>query len=262
MLDAAGTEPKAKDEVRGWIELHEQIKDDQRQGHRQNKSLTHMNQLSIVRNFATLRIKGMRRMAASEAVARQWHDGTGIHFAHRIRFLARHYQLFEQLPTERRGGDRGHSLLNKEDIQAAARAHLSSLPTGDVTPKRFHHALHERILPSLGWILGKPLSERTARRWLIKLGWRRTMLRKGVYMDGHERPDVVEYRKNDFLPLMALHEKNMVQWLANRTERVDPKLGPGDKRVIAVFQDESSFHVNEYKQIVWCAPFLFPGKLI
>jgi hypothetical protein len=101
MLDTTGTEPKAKDEVRGWIELCKQIKDDQRQGHRQNKSLTHMNQLSIVRNFATLRIKGMRRMAASEAVARQWHDGMGIHFAHWIQFLACHYQLFEQLPTER-----------------------------------------------------------------------------------------------------------------------------------------------------------------
>ena len=88
------------------------------------------------------------------------------------------------------------------------------------------------------------------------------MLRKGMYMDGHERPDVVEYWKNDFLPLMALHEKNMVQWLANRTKCIDPKLGPGNKRVIVVFQDESSFHINEYKQIMWCTLFLFPGKLI
>ncbi len=88
------------------------------------------------------------------------------------------------------------------------------------------------------------------------------MLRKGVYMDGYERPDVVEYWKNDFLPLMALHEKNMVQWLVNGTEHVDLKLGLGDKRVITVFQDESSFHINEYKQIVWCTLFLFPGKLI
>ena len=104
--------------------------------------------------------------------------------------------------------------------------------------------------------------ECTARQWLIKLGWQHTILRKGVYIDGYKRPDVVEYRRNDFLPLMALHEKNMVQWLANRTECVDPKLGLGDKRVIAVFQNESSFHVNEYKQIVWCTPFLFLEKLI
>ena len=78
-------------------------------------------------------------------------------------------------------------------------------------------------------------------------------------MDGHERPDVVEYWKNKFLPLMALHEKNMVQWVTNGSNsselvRIDPKLGPDDKRVIVVFQDESSFHVNEYKQTLWCAP--------
>jgi hypothetical protein len=256
MLDAAGTEPKAKDEVRGWEELREQIKDDQRKGHREHKPLTHMNQLAVLRNFATLRIKGLRRIAASEEIARQWHEGKGIHFARRIRFVARHYQLFEQLPAEKRGGDRGRSLLDDEEIQAGAMAHLSSLPTGEVTPKRFHHALHERILPSLGWMLGKPLSERTARRWLIKLGWRRTTLRKGVYMDGHERPDVVQYRVNTFLPLMALHEKRMVEWIANGSEleRVEPKLGPDERRVIAVFQDESAFHVNEYKAEAWCAP--------
>ncbi len=43
MLDAMGSEPKVKDEVRGWEELREQIKDDQRKGYREHKSLTHMN---------------------------------------------------------------------------------------------------------------------------------------------------------------------------------------------------------------------------
>ena len=75
-------------------------------------------------------------------------------------------------------------------------------------------------------------------------------------MDGHERPDVVEYRMKEFLPLMALHERRMVQWIARGSKlvRVDPDLGPNEKRVIAVFQDESSFHVNEYKQDAWYAP--------
>jgi hypothetical protein len=56
----------------------------------------------------------------------------------------------------------------------------------------------------------KNLSEWTARCWLIKLGWRRMMLKKGVYMDGHERPDVIDYQVNTFLPLMAQLEKWMV----------------------------------------------------
>ena len=81
-------------------------------------------------------------------------------------------------------------------------------------------------------------------------------MKKGVYMDGHERLDVVEYQMKTFLPLMVLHEKKMVKWVAKGSElvRVDPDLGLGEKRVIVVFQDESCFHVNEYKQTAWCAP--------
>ena len=34
----------------------------------------------------------------------------------------------------------------------------------------------------------------------------------------------------------------------------DPELNAGEKWVITVFQDESSFHVNEFKQNIWCTP--------
>jgi hypothetical protein len=147
-------------------------------------------------------------------------------------------------------------LLNDEQVQASARAYLLDVPVGEVTTAQFHRALNERILPSLGHQLrGTGLSSRTARRWLYKLGWRRTELKKGVYMDGHERPDVVEYRNTVFLPLMASLERRMVQWVSQGSNlvRIDPDLVPGEKRVIAVFQDESSFHVNEFKKTTWCA---------
>ncbi len=79
-------------------------------------------------------------------------------------------------------------------------------------------------------------------------------------MDGHERPDVIEYRINVFLPLMASLERRMVQWVLRESKlvHVDPELGPGEKRVIAVFQDESSFHVNEFKKTTWYAQLLNP----
>jgi hypothetical protein len=80
-------------------------------------------------------------------------------------------------------------------------------------------------------------------------------VKKGVYMDGHERPDIVEYQNNVFLPLMALFKRCMVQWRpeGEGTElvHIEPDLGPEEKWVIAVFQDESSFHVNDYKQTSW-----------
>ena len=47
----------------------------------------------------------------------------------------------------------------------------------------------------------KKISEKTATRWLKKLGWEFKTYKKGLYSDGHERPDVVEYRK-EFLKFM------------------------------------------------------------
>ena len=61
----------------------------------------------------------------------------------------------------------------------------------------------------LGYLLDAGLLERTAWHWLVKLGWQRTRLKKGVYMDGHERDDVKAYWKV-FLKKMALFEKRMV----------------------------------------------------
>jgi len=179
---AGGAEPKAREDVRAWHELREQIKSDLEMTHKENSPITRINQYTILRNFATLRIKGRGRMAASEDIAQQWHEGKGVHFSRRVRFLARHYQLFEQLPVEKRGGNRGHSLLNNEQVQSASRAYLTSLVTGEVTPSKFQRALNERILPTPGLELKGGLSERTAARWLVKLGWRSTKLKKGIIL--------------------------------------------------------------------------------
>lgn len=163
-LSDAGAEPKAKEDIRGWHELREQTKSDLEMAHEQNSPIARIKQYTILRNLATLRIKGRGRMAASKDIARQWHEGEGVHFARRVRSLARHYQLFEQLPVEQRGGDRGRSLLNNEQVQSASRAYLTSLGTGEVTPSKFQRALNERIFPTLGLELKGGLSERTAGR--------------------------------------------------------------------------------------------------
>jgi len=195
-------------------------------------------------------------------IVKQLQDGVGTHFAHQIRFLACHYQLFEQLPPEKQGKYLNRSLLSDKQVQTAARTYLTSLPTGEATPSGFRHMLNGQILPSLGYTLKDGLSERTARRWLVRLGWRNKLLWKGVYMDGHERPDVVKYHNESFLPDMELHQKRMVRWEPQESElvRINPVLEPGEKRIIALFQDKSSFHVNEYKRTIWCVPLiLFPG---
>jgi len=36
-------------------------------------------------------------------------------------------------------------------------------------------------------------------------------MKKGVYIDGYERPDIIEYRNNVFLLLMVLYKMHIVQ---------------------------------------------------
>lgn len=73
-------------------------------------------------------------------------------------------------------------------------------------------------------------------------------------MDGHKRPDVVEYCIKTVLPDMERYQRRMVKWEPQGSELVcvDPVLGLGKKQIIAVFQDKSCFHVNEYKRTIWC----------
>jgi hypothetical protein len=129
----AGVDPPKVD-VRDWKDLWEQIKDNIVKAHKKRARLTTINQLLLLHNFSTLRIKGVGRMAASKEIARQWHEGEGTHFARRVQILARHYQLFEQLPIQSAGGFQGSSVFNDERMQSGARVWLSRLPTGEVSP--------------------------------------------------------------------------------------------------------------------------------
>jgi hypothetical protein len=169
-MEASGSRPKVKKDIRLWKELWEQLKLDWLEGQKNNERPTRLNKLTILQNFATLHIKGVRCIATSKEITQVWQDGVGTYFAHQIWFLTRHYQLFEQLPEEKRDGADGWSLLKDERVQGAARTHLLSVPTGEVTPKQFHHALNKRILLSLGFTVRDGLSEHTAWQWLLSIG--------------------------------------------------------------------------------------------
>lgn len=246
--------PNVRPEIRNWKELREQIKDDLRQKSK-TLPLSKINQLMILRNFATLQLKGYGKLKASQEIARQWHEGEGVHFARQICALARHYQLYEQLPDERRGGVRAktRSLLMDATVKTAARSWLMNQKVGSVTPRGFCTALNNDILPSVNITLSRDLCEKTARRWLLRLGFRRSILRKGIYKDGHDREDVKEYRDKVFLPKMKEFERLMTQYHLENGKLIaqPPDLAPGEREIVALFHDECCFHANDFKSSAW-----------
>jgi len=63
-----------------------------------------------------------------------------------------------------------------------------------VTPLNFCCHVNTVILPALR--INATISESTALCWLkFKLGYQSKEAKKGVYVDGHERPDVIKERE-------------------------------------------------------------------
>ena len=240
-----------KTEIRGWDILRKKIKAELKKKHK-TLTISQHNQLLILRNFATLRLKGWGRIQASLHIAEQWHEGTGTYLATRVRALARFYQVFERLPDEKRGGmGNARSWLKDEAVQNTCREWLTQQRPGSITPLAFRKAINSEVLPSLRIILAKPLCERMARRWLIRLGYRLTRIKKGVYMDGHERADVVTYRDGEFLPKMKEWERRMVHFEGPDLVRVEPVLAEGETEIVGYHHDECAIKAFESKSRAW-----------
>jgi hypothetical protein len=63
--------------------------------------------------------------------------------------------------------------------------------------------------------------------------------KKGQYADGHERPDVVDYRQNKFLPAWAKIQERMETWTKDNVPEIRAQVA--GKTIVVWFHDESIF---------------------
>ena len=79
------------------------------------------------------------------------------------------------------------------------------------------------------------VSVRTARRWLHKLGFDPCSTKKGVYIDGHEQSDVVEYRKLYLRRLEVISLTHVFPPFCKDEQPVEPFIGLQCKNVVIMF---------------------------
>ncbi|KAA8912344.1 hypothetical protein FN846DRAFT_773401, partial [Sphaerosporella brunnea] len=91
----------------------------------------------------------------------------------------------------------------------------------------------------------------TAPRWLEKLGFKYGQVRKGVYIDGHERADVVSYRNDVFILRWKDIERRLVVFNEDGTWQLPPNLREGETPLVLITHDESTFNANDGKRKVW-----------
>ena len=82
-------------------------------------------------------------------------------------------------------------------------------------------------------------------------GYRYDEKKKSIYYDGHERPDVVKYRK-EWLERMFGYKKFMKEFEGDILDVVlEPELNPGEKELVQVTHDKCHFYANDGRWRVW-----------
>ncbi|KAI5847638.1 hypothetical protein DFP73DRAFT_455190, partial [Morchella snyderi] len=87
---------------------------------------------------------------------------------------------------------------------------------------------------------------RTARRWLLKLGLNYNDVCKGVYIDRHERDDVLKYRISLIKELDEL-QPPIIEFGEDGTiiDKAASSCAEGLKRIILCTHDKSIFSAND-----------------
>ena len=98
----------------------------------------------------------------------------------------------------------------------------------------------------------KPITLDTAREWMSKLNFKWRQAPKGTYLDGHERPDVVRYRQDVYLPTLAKCEPAIRVWDKDNLGRlVDPSSPLPIRHTILWFHDQCIFYQNDRRKYRW-----------
>ena len=96
----------------------------------------------------------------------------------------------------------------------------------------------------------KSITIKTSRIWFKKLGLVPQSRKKGIYFDGHEREDVLEYRAK-FLGEMKELEKFMPIFVGEEMLQIDPEIPFNQKLHIFIIYDECIFYANNDRPLIW-----------
>ena len=121
--------------------------------------------------------------------------GKGVYFARQIRHNELYLLKHRHLPPRKQYTHHGqYSLLDNKAVLHDVRVFLTAQSLGTVTPLILCHHVNDTLLPALG--IQGTIAESTAQRWLkFRLGYECKEAKKGIYIDGHECPDMIKERE-------------------------------------------------------------------
>ena len=125
-----------------------------------------------------------------------------------------------------------------------------------MTAASFCQSVNETLLAchSLDANLPRRISILTATRWLHHLSFRPQSHKKGAYVDGHEREDVIKSRKEYLTTIHNLKDKHLpAPPCSDEHPATPPPDAESRKKLdnVLIYHDESIFNINEGQPWMW-----------
>ncbi|TRM55594.1 hypothetical protein BD626DRAFT_577096 [Schizophyllum amplum] len=210
--------------------------------------------------FVRIRIEGIRGMLAmytnpDSATFQKWGKsavqaaiglGRGKHCAHVLAKLSREFIADHRVLPINPYGSWKVSMLADEDLAEDVRLFLQTLGKLITAQKLADFLNRPNIQLKHGINRVIPLS--TAAGYLIELGYRFAVAKKGMYTDAHERADVVYHRDAVYLPRLAELQKRSYYYENDSTLCMNHVEG---KRVVIWYHDESIFYAHDRQRKYW-----------
>lgn len=193
-------------------------------------------------------------LRASQEIASAFYPSRNREWTGRqIRIWSESFLETHSLPEKNQGRHiKTNSIIADENTQSVCRQWLRSQKAHAISGTSFSEWVKHQLHHELGLPASVEISERTATRWLHLLNYNLgDTSKKGTYLDGHERPDVVEYR-TQFLLRMEQYQKRMPIYTGDDMElTIMPELTDDTRPLILVVHDESCFQSNDGGKTGW-----------
>ena len=212
--------------------------------------------------FLNFQLKSCIRMGVTEAA-----EVSGLMIGKSDRTIrewqARFFDNGGEVAESRQGGYQRSGILwtNEELNRKAAkfiRENAAVKGRPNLTAGMFCQWVNEDLLPNETLEPGFPrsIALETGRKWMHELGFEIVHAKKGTFVDGHEREDVVAYRMVFLRKMIALGFLNASNAPTEEARNAlpedleSPSQAVIDKTVI-FFHDESTFQCNDDQPTLW-----------
>jgi len=199
-------------------------------------------------------LEGKQKVETSLALAKNvWKKGD--YMARCIRNWGKEFMETGELKQHQQGAhNKVLSFADDEDFKEKCLIWLRTQKAENRSPSALKRFIEEELFPKMtgNSIAKATIHEETCRRYMCLWGFNYDTHHKGVYMDGHEREDVKQYRR-EWSAFMMDMEKRMSKFQEEDEvwKEIEPILKQGEKKVVQFTHDECCYYAHDGKKMVW-----------